>query len=1520
MKQIVFIDSAIAGIDGIIAALSPDIDYFLLDSAGDGLMQIAAITAGYQHLAAIHVFSHGDAGTLYLGNTVLNRDSLSGYSAALGDIGASLATEGDLLLYGCNVAAGSDGQAFIDQLASLTDADVAASTDLTGAAILGGDMQLEATTGRIETATIDAGLDGLLVANTAPIFAGNGFVTIPLGAYSAGESVIALSTGKVLVAGYGDLGGTNDYALARYNADGSIDTGFGGGDGLIVNGTDASYMSSFYSDWEDKAHDALVQADGKILVAGEADPASNYATSMVVTRYTGSGSLDTTYGSGGVAEVYFSAYNSVAESIAIDGNGKAVLAGSYEYMVGANYYKGMAVARLNADGSSDSTFSGDGKATLSIGIQGDLTDGKDVFHDVAVQADNKIVAVGSARALENSVDEFTVVRYTTAGVLDTTFSGDGIARANFGGDDIAYCAQIDSTGKIYVAGTASGVMAVARFTSAGVLDTTFSGDGMFTSDLGRQVREVMIQSDGKILLAGHGTSDIVVLRLNSSGTLDTSFGGGDGAATVNFGSADHALGAVLQADQKILLTGYQGVLTGSVVASPKAIVARLNSDGSVDKSFNAGATISDGNSSFTEGSIPEVLDSNVAILDAELTTGNYSGATLRLQRSGGASAEDAFSATGTLGALTQGGSLTVGGTAIGTVTTNSGGTLLLTFSAGATQALVDSAMQKIAYANGSDAPPATVQIEWLLNDGNTGAQGTGGAMSVTAIKTVNITATDDDPVVTAPAGHSMTKNTTTTITGVSVNDPDGANEAVTLAVSVEHGVLSLQQTAGLSFASGDGALDLAMQFSGSESAVNSALAQLTYTPDTGYVGNDTVTFARAGGGTYAGIVVTVNNANSAPTGAASISGTATEDQQLTASNTLADADGLGVITYQWQRSADGGSTWSDVADRTTSTYLLSDSDVGNKLRVVASYTDGAATLESVASAATATIANTNDTPGGIVTISGSATEDQVLTAGNTLTDADGMGTVSYQWQRSTDAGAHWGSIGGATSGNYTLGDADVGGLVRVVGSYTDGHGTVESVASDATLGIANINDAPAGSVNISGTATRGLTLTAANTLSDVDGMGTVAYQWQRSTDGGGTWSPINGGSATGATYTLGDSDFGYKVRVAASYQDGQGTNEVVASAATATVANVNSAPGGSVTIAGTATENQQLEAGNTLSDADGLGAIGYQWQRSTDGGNIWSNIGGATNSSYVLGDADVGNRVKVVASYTDGYGTAESVASTATATVANVNDLPGGSVTISGTATENQTLTAGNTLTDADGMGTVSYQWQRSTDGGSIWNNIGGATAGTYQLGDADVGSATRVVAAYTDGHGTAESANSVATATVANVNQAPSGGVTIFGTARQGQTLTAGNTLADTDGMGPISYQWQSSSDGSTWNNAGSGTTLSLAQSLVGSQIKVIAAYTDGLGKAESMAAVPTVAVAGYQAGSAGTDNLVGTSYLDTLLGYAGADTLNGGGGNDTLDGGLGHRHRRLQRRKVRLHPGQVRQQLHDHRQRRRP
>jgi len=175
-----------------------------------------------------------------------------------------------------------------------------------------------------------------------------------------------------------------------------------------------------------------------------------------------------------------------------------------------------------------------------------------------------------------------------------------------------------------------------------------------------------------------------------------------------------------------------------------------------------------------------------------------------------------------------------------------------------------------------------------------------------------------------------------------------------------------------------------------------------------------------------------------------------------------------------------------------------------------------------------------------VTISGTAAEDQVLTMSNDLTDLDGVGEISYQWKRGGVA------IDGATQASYTLLQADVGSQITVTASYTDGEGTAKSVTSAATTAVANVNDAPAGTVAISGTATEGHFLTVSNDLADEDGLGEISYQWNRS----GNTIP----GTTSSTYALTQDDAGSTITVTASYIDGEGTPESVTSAATATVA------------------------------------------------------------------------------------------------------------------------------------------------------------------------------------------------------------------------------------------------------------------------------------------------------------------------------------------------------------------------------
>ncbi|MDT3778353.1 DUF2341 domain-containing protein [Nitrospira sp. MA-1] len=169
----------------------------------------------------------------------------------------------------------------------------------------------------------------------------------------------------------------------------------------------------------------------------------------------------------------------------------------------------------------------------------------------------------------------------------------------------------------------------------------------------------------------------------------------------------------------------------------------------------------DNTPTFTEGGAAVVLDNNATIADPELDAANdYNGATLTLVRNGGANSEDVFANTGTLNALTESGSLVVGGTTIGTVTTNSGGTLSLTFNGNATTARVNSTLQQITFANSSSAPPATVQIDFTINDGNAGSQGSGGALYDTGSIIVTINPINDPPIIDLDAndGSGATGN------------------------------------------------------------------------------------------------------------------------------------------------------------------------------------------------------------------------------------------------------------------------------------------------------------------------------------------------------------------------------------------------------------------------------------------------------------------------------------------------------------------------------------------------------------------------------------------------------------------------------------------------------------------------------------------------------------------------------------------------------------------------------------------
>jgi hypothetical protein len=404
-----------------------------------------------------------------------------------------------------------------------------------------------------------------------------------------------------------------------------------------------------------------------------------------------------------------------------------------------------------------------------------------------------------------------------------------------------------------------------------------------------------------------------------------------------------------------------------------------------------------------------------------------------------------------------------------------------------------------------------------------------------------------------------------------------------------------------------------------------------------------------------------------------------------------------------------------------------------------------------------------------------------------------------------------------------------------------------------------------GDVIISGKLIQNESLTVDNTISDRDGLGDISYQWFKN----GT--AIS--NATQSSYKLTQADVDNLISVRANYIDGFGSKESVVSSTTAKIVNVNDTPTGNVTISGTATQNQTLTASNTLADTDGLGTISYQWF-SDD--KVISN---ATQTTYTLTQSDVGKKITVKANYTDNAGTAESVSSAATTAVANVNDTPTGSVKIDGQTKQNQVLMASNTLVDADGLGVISYQWQSNN------KDIANATQVTYKLTQADVGNVITVNANYTDAQGTKERVTSSATAKIENVNDLPTGNMSISGLAAQGQILTSVSTLADIDGLGVFKYQWLG--NGTAISGATKATYV-LAAADIGKTISVKVSYTDLLGTAESATSQSTIAVVSTKA-SKGNDLLTGTAKNDTLSALAGDDTLIGGAGTDKLTGGLG-------------------------------
>jgi len=348
-----------------------------------------------------------------------------------------------------------------------------------------------------------------------------------------------------------------DFAVARYNPNGTLDLTFGVG-GKVQ--TDFPGLAAV-------ASSVVIQPDGKIVVAGGAFPLFTFLGDFKVVRYNPNGSLDGSFGEGGIVTTTFPGQGSYAFAVALQPDGKIIAAGTdfVNFSSEDNSDTDFAIARYNPDGTPDTTFSVDGQVTT------DFDGFNDDAFSILVRPDGKLVAVGSAKNPANFYD-FAAARYLSNGTLDTTFGVGGKVRTDFGDHnfDQARSAVLQPDGKIVATGFAisqNGLVqnfAVARYTSSGVLDTGFGSGGMMQIDFGsccQSANKVLLQSNGKIITVGYANtegpdSDFLLARLTPSGAPDPTFGVA-GKVRTSFGDLNGgANGATFQSG-KIVAVGFQ---------------------------------------------------------------------------------------------------------------------------------------------------------------------------------------------------------------------------------------------------------------------------------------------------------------------------------------------------------------------------------------------------------------------------------------------------------------------------------------------------------------------------------------------------------------------------------------------------------------------------------------------------------------------------------------------------------------------------------------------------------------------------------------------------------------------------------------------------------------------------------------------------------------------------------------------------------------------------------------------------
>lgn len=769
--EVVFVDTTVEDYQTLLTGVNPDARVVLLDGSRDAVDQMLDALEGMGQVDALHIVSHGSEGVLQLGGATIDAESMrTTYAGRLAALGTHLSADADILVYGCDFAQGEAGRDAATRLSLLTGADVAASDDLTGHESLGGDWDLEAKFGAIETSVVFTAEVQRAFMHTLATLDWDA-VGVDWATGDLSQTYAVAGAGEVTIDITGDTVG--DFDPGGYPSEGA---GWDGGTGQ--NGLQL-YVNSFDTTAEFIDIKVSFSADGGVsnvsfnLFDVDRNPPSGFIDKLTITAVTTDGST--------------------INPTSVTGNGSS----SWTFN-GTNVITGTAASNNTGAGAGNGTalvsFGGAGITQIVIRYQNDTaTTGQAIsLHDInyttgvaAAAAPVIDLDASSAAGVTVATDDFATAADYTKG---SGWTGNWVESDAGGGGATSGDVRVTGGALVLDGATTTTTQITRSIDLSGYVDTTLSFDYNLstTTDITDNL-VVEISRDG-------GTTFTVLKTISNT-----------------------------SANSPTALTGTATIDIGDYAVSNAVLRFRLPPD-----VFNvAGETVTIDNvkitgratgfaSTYTEGDATGVTiaDIDTTVIDADSTL--MSKAVVKL------------------GNIQAGDTLTWDLTATpGISAAYDGGTGVLTLTGSASEADYQTALETIRFKSTSEDPgvngtqttrAVTVQVYDEANRVSNTATGTVTVVSVNDAP-VNTVSASQSTVVGVPLTFSAANGNQ-----LSVSDVDAATVQVTLAVDA--GSITLSGIAGLTFSVGDGTSDTTMTFSGTKAAVNAALAGLQYVSGT----------------------------------------------------------------------------------------------------------------------------------------------------------------------------------------------------------------------------------------------------------------------------------------------------------------------------------------------------------------------------------------------------------------------------------------------------------------------------------------------------------------------------------------------------------------------------------------------------------------------------------------------------------------------------------------------------------------